>query len=120
MKTTINSEAPGDRVNYRSPDGLVTIVTKVASAKRWPQHDYPIVCLQLRPQQGSRVQEIEGGSGALDVLLNHEEVARHIRALSEADPKAGYRVPHIPLKSADRKARWDAINRKRRQNGGKS
>lgn len=115
--TTTSAPSPSeDNVNYRSADGLVTIVTKVASAKRWPQHDYPVVCLQLRPKKGTRVQELGDGSQGIDVLLNHEEVARHIRALNQADPKSGYRVPHIAMKSPDRKAKWDEINQKRRNN----
>jgi hypothetical protein len=121
MNTTIqaNEEDSGDRLNYKSKDGLITIKTKVASAKRWPQHDYPIVCIQLRPQPGTRVQRLDDGSEGIDVLMTHEEVAHHIRALNEADPKAGYRVPHVPTKPWDRKALWDEINRKRRGNRGR-
>lgn len=116
MKTNINTnpEFSGDRINYRSPDGAVTIVTKVSTAKRWPKHNYPVVCMQLRPSPGTRVQKLEDGSGGLDVLFSHLEVEKHVEALNEADPKAAYRVPHIPEKPRHRKAKWDEINHKRR------
>ncbi|HWQ90815.1 MAG TPA: hypothetical protein VN673_04030 [Clostridia bacterium] len=120
MKTITNNkpESSGDHINYISKDGLVTIRTKVASAKRWPQHDYPVVCLELRPSPGTRVQELPDGSVGVDVLLTHEEVARHIQALCDADPKAGYKVPYVAAKPLDRKAKWDEINRKRRKKRG--
>lgn len=121
MNTTIqaNEEDSGDRLNYKSKDGRVTIITKVATARRWPQHDYPVVCLELRPGPGTRVQELKDGSKGIDVLLTHEEVAQHIQALNAADPKAGYRVPHVPAKPMHRKEHWDEINRKRRRNRGR-
>ncbi len=110
----------GDVVNYRSEDGAVEIVTKVTTARRHPQHSYPVVCLLLRPRPGSRVQTLTDGSGGLDVLLNHPEVAAHVHALVKADPKcAGYRVPNIPAKSAARKKYWDKINQERQESRSK-
>lgn len=109
-----------DRINYRSPDGAVTILTKVSTAKRWPRHNYPVVCMQLRPSIGTRVQQLEDGSGGLDVLFSHVEVAEHIKALNDADPKVAYRVPHIPEKPRHRKEKWDGINRMRRGNHGQN
>ena len=105
-----------DRVNYRSRDGAVTIITKVATAKRWPQHAYPVVCLQFRPKPGTRVQRMDDGAG-IDVLLTHQEVEQHILALKAADPKAGYRTPKVPSKPEERKKRWDDINRRRHEEG---
>jgi hypothetical protein len=74
--------------------------------------------MQFRPQQGARIQKLDDGSGGIDVLLTHQEVAQHIQALNEADPKSGYRVPHVPVKPLERKTKWDEINRRRRKHGG--
>jgi hypothetical protein len=104
-----------DRVNYVSPDGQVEVVTKVESAKRYPQHGYPVVCLKLRPREGTRIQQLDDCSGGVEVLFRHAEIAEHLRALNAADPKTKYEVPPTLGKPAERKARWDAINRKRWQ-----
>lgn len=85
----------------------------MTTARRYPKHDYPVVCLHLRPKLGSRVQKLDGEEG-LDVLLTHEEFAAHGQALAEADPAfKDYRPPTVPAKPASRKARWDRINQER-------
>ena len=108
-----------DVVNYRSVDGAVTILTKASTARRHPQHDYQIVCIRLRPQKGTRIQKVEG-SEELEILLTHNEVAQHLKALNSADPKSKYTWLEIPEKPADRKAYWDQVNRERirKFNGG--
>ena len=113
---TNNRPKVTDALNYRSTDGAVEIHTKVTTAHRYPPHHYPVVCLQLRPKRGSRVQLLDDGSGGLDVLLTHAEVAAHIKALQIADPKHGYQVPDIKPKPEERKRRWDEINRARWEN----
>jgi len=100
-------------MNYQSEDGLVEVITKVESANRYPRHNYPVVCLRLRPRPGTRIQALTDGSGGLEVLLRHTELAAHVEAVNRADPKCGYQVPVIPEKPAGRKERWDAINRAR-------
>jgi hypothetical protein len=102
-----------DQVNYTSEDGLVQVVTKVDGAWRNPPHSYPIVCLRLRPEPGKRIQFIKDGSGGLDVLLRHPEIAGFLTALNKADPKSCYVIPHIPAKPARRKEYWDRINQER-------
>jgi hypothetical protein len=103
----------GDCVNYQSEDGLVEIHTKVEGAWRFPKHAYPVVCLRLRPSPGTRIQTIPDGSGGLDVLLRHQEVAEHILALNAADPKGGYQMKPVPEKPRERKQHWDRINQQR-------
>jgi hypothetical protein len=110
---THNNTNPKDQVNFQSDDGLVEVVTKVDQARRDPAHKYPIVCLRLRPEPGTRVQAIGDGSDGLDVLLRHSEIAAHLTAVNEADPKANYQFEPIPEKAATRKAYWDRINRAR-------
>ena len=100
-----------DELVYRSDDGLVEVWIKRSGALRYPQHNYPVVCLRLRGARGTRVQPFDGG---LDVLLRHSEVAHHVRAIATADPKcAGYVVPDIPEKSPARKRYWDGVNAER-------
>ena len=101
-----------ERVIYRSADGQVEIVAKSQGARRFPRHDYQVICLHLRPRKGTRIQQLEESDG-LDVLLTHREIAAQLAALNEVDPKAEYRWRDIPEKSASRKARWDAINAER-------
>jgi len=114
MKHQYQNDTPTkDQVNFTSDDGLVQVVTKVDGAWRNPPHDYPIVCLRLRPKTGQRVQFIKDGSGGLDVLLRHPEIAGFLTALNVADPKSCYRIPNIPAKPSNRKAYWDKISQER-------
>jgi hypothetical protein len=103
-----------DHVNYRSADGLVEVVTKIGGANRFPKHSYPVVCMHLRPKRGYRVQPLNDGWGGLDLVLRHSEVVALLKALNLADTASGYSWKEIPEKSAERKAYWDAINKRRR------
>jgi hypothetical protein len=105
----------GDCVNYRSDDGAVEIITKVTTAKRYPKHSYPIVCMRFQPKEGTRIQKIPG-SDALEILLSHVEVIQHLKALNSADAKSNYTWREIPEKPAERKAFWKQKNQKRREN----
>ena len=103
-----------DQFTYRSPDGQVEIVTKGDGAlRRFPPSNYKVVCLHLRPRPGSRVQQLDDGSGGLDVLLSHREAVGHLKALNLADPKAQYTYRDIPEKSEERKAHWRRVNQER-------
>ena len=114
MKHQQHNRMPAkDHVNFTSDDGLVQVVTKVDGARRNPPHSYPIVCLRLRPAKGKRIQLINDGSGGLDVLLRHPEIASFLSTLNQADPKSCYHIPNIPAKPAGRKDYWDRINQKR-------
>ncbi len=99
-----------DQVTYKSSDGQFEVVIKTAEAWRDPKHGYPIVCLRLRPKPGTRIQDLRDGTVGLDVLLTHKEVAAHLSALNQADPKGGYKFNEVPEKDAARKARWRGIN----------
>ncbi len=103
------SDEPADQVAYRSRDGQFEVVVKTATAWREPKHNYPIVCLRLRPQSGTRIQWLRDGTEGLDVLLTHREVAAHLTALNEADPKGGYTFNEVPEKSDERKGSWNAF-----------
>jgi hypothetical protein len=119
QKSNTEGNAPSNRrddeeqINYRSPDGLFEIVTKTHSARRYPPHKYPVVCLRLRPQRGSRIQRLDDEDG-LDVLLSHKEISEHLKFLNAVDPKAAYQWEEIPEKSAERKAQWARFNAQRR------
>ena len=107
------NHSSAERINFRSQDGLVEIVTKKATARRYPPHEYPVVCLHLKPRAGTRVQLLFNADGSVDCMLTHEEMIALCRALNAADPKAGYRWNNIPAKCAARKAYWDRINAQR-------
>ena len=98
--------------HYRSEDGLVEVITKTATAKRFPAHDYPVVCLRFKPQAGTRVQKMGDG---VEVVMTHQEVARHLAALNRADAKGNYRWNNVAPKYPHRKAHWDQVNRERNQ-----
>jgi len=112
-----NQPQISDQVNFRSNDGAVEIVTKVTTAHRYPPHNYPIVCIRLRPKDGTRIQKLDD-SGAVEILLSHLEVINHLKALNLADAKSRYTWREIPEKPAERKAYWDKVNRERLKNGG--
>lgn len=95
----------GDCVNYRSNDGAVEIVTKVTTAKRYPKHSYPIVCIRLNPREWTRIQKIPG-SDVVEICLSHIETVQHLKALNSADAKCKYTWREIPEKSAERKEFW--------------
>ena len=101
-----------ERINYTSPDGQVVVVTKESTAKRWPRHKYPVVCIRLTAKKGTRIQQLPHDEG-VEILLTHREVSRHLRALNEADPKAKYSWVEVPEKSAARKAFWALKNQER-------
>lgn len=102
-----------NHINFTSADGLVQVVTKTVGARRFPQHNYPVVCLRFRVAKGSRIQSLEGGQG-WEVLMTHREVAAHLSALNAADAKSNYTWREIPEKPAARKAYWDKVNQDRR------
>ena len=103
-----------DCVNYRSADGAVEIITKVTTARRYPQHGYPIVCIRLRPKNGTRIQKLDDTDG-VEILFSHLEVIQHLMALNAADDKSKYTWVPIPEKPAERKAYWDKVNQERRE-----
>lgn len=101
-------QARTEHVNFASNDGLVEVVT--TAGKKYPQHDYKVVVLRLRPEPGTRVLRLDDGSSGVEVLLTHVEVVRHLQALNAADPKGGYTWRDIPEKPASRKEFWKRIN----------
>lgn len=112
MEKQPTKSTPHEKQNYISADGLVEIITKTR-AKRYPQHNYPVVCLRLRISTGSRIQALDDGSG-VEVLLSHKEMAAHLAALNAADGKAAYTWKDIPEKSLEQKAHWWRITGARR------
>ena len=109
-KTHMKQEQAKHAFHYRSEDGLVEVITKTATAKRFPAHDYPVVCLRFKPQAGTRVQKHGDG---VEVVMTHQEVARHLAALNRADSKGNYRWNNVAPKCPHRKAHWDQVNRER-------
>lgn len=69
----------------------------------FPQHGYPVGCLKLQPREGTRIQQLPDGSGGLDVLLPHVEVAAFLKSLNRADKKTNYRWEPVAPKPAARK-----------------
>ena len=108
MKQHMIQQQPKHAFHYRSTDGLVEVLTKTATAKRFPAHDYPVVCLRFKPQAGTRVQKMGDG---VEVVMTHQEVARHLAALNRADAKGNYRWNNVAPKCPHRKAHWDQLNR---------
>lgn len=110
-----NPETP-DHSTYLSPDGLVEVVIKTNTAKRWPQHTYPVVCLLLKAEATTRVQV--ASDGRYDVMLTSREIHALFHALRKCDPKFGQTIngPAVD-KCPFRKKRWDAINRRRFNQG---
>lgn len=101
-----------DHTAYRSPDGLVEVVVKNNSAKRWPRHTYPVVCLLLKAEAATRVQIAD--DGRYDVMLTSREINAFVEALRKCDPKAKQTLEGPAKdKCPARKKHWDAINRRR-------
>jgi neutral trehalase len=101
-----------DQVNFTSADGLVQIVTKIDNARRFPRHNYPVVCIRFRQAPGSRIKALRDDD-CWEVLLTHKEVPAHLHALNAADGKAAYSWTEIAEKSAARKAWWEKVNARR-------
>ena len=104
-------QQPGEKTNYTSEDGLVEIIT--TRGRKFPRHSYEVVVLRLRPKPGTRVVELTDGSGGIEVLLTHREVAEHLRGLNAADDNARYRWRQIPEKPRARREFWRRINARR-------
>ena len=104
-------QRPGEKTNYASEDGLVEIIT--TRGRKFPQHSYEVVVLRLRPKPGTRILQLADGSGGVEILLTHVEVAEHLRALNAADGKAQYRWQDIPEKPRARRDFWQRINAQR-------
>lgn len=112
MPNTHQDHQEPERTIYRSQDGLVEVKIKTASARRWPQHNYPVVCLLLKPARATRVQT--ASDGRLDVLLNNEEIRSFIEALKQCDPSFDATMKAPPMNKCQlRKRRWDDFNRRR-------
>jgi hypothetical protein len=109
-KTSSRQKVTTERINYRSEDGLVEIVTTLG--QKFPQHKYQIVCLRLRPEEGTRVKRLDG-SGGLDICFTHREVAEFLGALNTVDGKANYRWNSVPEKPLARKLYWRRVNARR-------
>lgn len=118
MKTTaINPHSPGgpppDGIIWTSADDQVRIRRRVSSAGRWPQHGYPIITLDVKPQEGTRIRFIEGGE-RVDLCLTHAEQLALAAALNTADPSVQYGLPaRVPSKPPQRKAHYDRLNARR-------
>ncbi len=106
-----NASAP-DQCNYASDDGQFQVWTKT-TVHRWPKHDYRCVIMHCRPKFATRIQSLKDGSGGVEIMLTHAEVAAHLRALESASPNKKYVIPDIPEKSLERKKHWERINRGR-------
>jgi hypothetical protein len=118
MINSNNSNTPApDQRNYVSDDGLVEVWTKT-SVHRWPKHGYPCVVMNCRPKFATRIQPLKDGSGGVEIMLTHAEVAAHLRALQAASPGKKYVIPEIPEKPLARKKHWEQINRRRWSNRG--
>ncbi len=87
-----SQDAPNNasEVVYRSNDGQFEVVIKTYGVWRKPAHNYPVVCLRLRPKCATRIQKLRDGTEGLDVLLTHREVAEFLTRLNQADPKSAY------------------------------
>lgn len=107
-----DSSATPEELHYRSDDGLVEVIVKRQTARRFPQHDYPVVCLRLR---GKRATRILPESDGVEALLTHREICAFLRALNSADGKAQYSWRDIAEKSACRKEFWRRVNANRQR-----
>lgn len=111
INTSPSNPLKMDAPFYISEDGLVEIRIKSQTAKRYPQHNYPIVCLLLRPLAHSRVQKRSDGQEGLDVLLTHEELRMLNDAVAKADPHYDSMLAgKTKKKDPARKEKWDRIN----------
>lgn len=113
MPTTHNAENPHpDKTVYQSEDGLVEVRIKTNSARRWPQHGYPVACLIFKAAKATRVQLAP--DGRIDVMLNNREIKAFFDALKYCDPAFDQTVKGpAQNKCPLRKKKWEVINRNR-------
>ncbi len=105
METTTNKND-----NYMAKDGLFG-VRKTRCARRWPQHDFPVVVVTLRPRRGTRVLPLAGGG--VEWMPRYSEVLALILQL-------GLNVSPVPPdKPEERRLRWEKKNAQRHQGEGK-
>ena len=111
--TPASPQPPGNVLSFSSDDGLVQIRVKTSGMRRWPNHDYPCVIMELRPEYASRVARLQDGSGGVEVMLRHSEIRAVIDAFNAAAGRTIYSAAEIKDKPMERRARWVAINHAR-------
>jgi hypothetical protein len=121
--TTNNSEGNNSKPHrpkitegtyFRSQDGLVSVGVKIASAKRYPQHDYPICVLRLIPRKATRVQSLEGPEGGVEYLAPFDELRKWLETIALADDKFTFTLNKAAQpKPQERKEEWRRRNHER-------
>jgi hypothetical protein len=103
--------AISEGIYYQSPDRLVSIALKIASAKRYPQHDYPICVLRLIPQKATRVQSLDDHEGGVEYLAPFDEIKKWLEVISLADEKFSFTLSKTAKpKPPERKEYWRQKN----------
>jgi hypothetical protein len=99
---------------FQSKDGLVSIAIKIGTAKRSPQHNYPICVLRLIPQKATRVQSLEGEEGGVEYLAPFDELKKWLEVIALADSKFSFTLAKAAQpKPAERKEYWRRKNERR-------
>ncbi len=99
-----------NEILYRSPYGLVTIVSKTSGLNRWPDHGYACILYELKPQRGTRIQDC---GDVIEFMVTWSDLRQMLRALA---PHVEAMLPeHLTDKPAAKKARWELINQERRE-----
>jgi hypothetical protein len=71
------------KLNFRSDDGLISVLT-TTKARRFPPHNFPVVVVQIRAKPGTRVLRLE--DGLVEYMPRYGEVAALCAALGVTFP----------------------------------
>jgi hypothetical protein len=101
---TPTTQAPVDKVCWRSEDGLVVVKQLVKQAQKNPPSDYPCVVIQGFPQEHERVRRIPGGG--IELMLTHPEAEAFVKALNAAAESQSKGQLYAILQSIPAKPKW--------------
>jgi hypothetical protein len=113
---TSTAVIPTDKVCYESDDGQFRVEQKVQSTAKYPPSLYPVIVLQLFPEDHTRIRRLEGGG--IEAMLTGLEIEQFVDAYDEAARASGKGkifdiLQRVPEKTKQHKQRWRKWNEER-------
>ncbi len=115
-QNTASAVIPTDKICYESHDGQFRIEQLVQKTAKYPPSLYPVIVLQLFPEDHTRIRRLEGGG--IEAMLTGLEIEQFVDAYDEAARASGKGkifdiLQRVPEKTKQHKQRWRKWNEER-------
>jgi hypothetical protein len=115
-QNTASAVIPTDKTCYVSEDGQLRIEQMVEKSAKYPPSLYPVIVLQLFPEDHTRIRRLEGGG--IEAMLTGLEIEQFVDAYDEAARASGKGkifeiLQRVPEKTKQHKDKWRKFNEER-------